>query len=64
MSDQDQSERPGPWGPVPDQDAPAAREPLFNAPWPAVAIVAGIVALYGLQAWLAPGEAGIQACSP
>lgn len=32
-----------------DKGAPTAREPAFNAPWPAVAIAAAILVLYALQ---------------
>ncbi len=65
MSDEDGPERVGPWGAAPPQDdarapGPPGREPLFNAPWPSVVIVAGIVLAYGLQSILAPGDAGIE----
>ena len=65
MSQEDEPpDRVGPWGPPPSDDgtvepAPPAREPMFNAPWPAVAIVGVIVVAYGLQSRLAPGDAGI-----
>ena len=62
MSEQDG--RPGdggPWDTGPAGEAPpTGREPIFNAPWPAVAIVAVIVIAYALQSALAPGDAGIQ----
>ncbi len=55
----------GPWGARPPDEAPAAtespaRERLFNAPWPSVVIVAGILLAYGLQSILAPGDEGIR----
>ena len=65
MSEQDgPPDRVGPWGPgqpvePPPHSPPPAREPMFNAPWPAVAIVAAIVIAYALQASLAPGDEGI-----
>ena len=64
MSEEDRPGRVGPWGePLPEgevaADHPPRREPMFNAPWPAVAIVAVIVGAYGLQSVLAPGDAGI-----
>jgi membrane associated rhomboid family serine protease len=67
MSDEDGwPDRVGPWGSEPPDEpqpgaAPAAREPMFNAPWPALAIVAAILVGYALQAAFAPGDAGVQA---
>ena len=65
MSEEDRPDGVGPWGPAsPDPqapEAPPARERMFNAPWPALAVVGAIVAAYALQASLAPGERGIRA---
>lgn len=68
MSDEDERpDRAGPWGPGPRDEPPPpaaaapAREPIFNAPWPALAIVGAILLAYALQATLAPGDAGIEA---
>ena len=64
MTDPDRPGGVGPWGPapapgqIPEPQSPA-REPMFNAPWPALAIVAAIVLAYALQSALAPGDAGI-----
>jgi membrane associated rhomboid family serine protease len=43
----------GPWsGPEPSgEEQRPAREPLFNAPWPALALVVVIVGGYALQSW-------------
>lgn len=65
MSDEEQPRRVGPWGAAPPKEEPPAapaapaREPLFNAPWPSVAIVAVILVAYGLQSTLAPGDQGV-----
>lgn len=60
MSDENgQADGVGPWGPEAAVESPPAREPMFNAPWPALAIVVAIIAAYGLQATLAPGDDGI-----
>ncbi len=66
MSDEQGPAGVGPWGAPPPEEPPPgtgspARERLFNAPWPSVAIVAGIVLAYGLQSVLAPGDEGIRA---
>ncbi len=63
MTDQEPPGGAGPWGaaPAPDQvpeAQPPARERMFNAPWPALAIVAAIVVAYVLQSTLAPGDEG------
>ena len=65
MSEEDRPDRVGPWSePRPEEETGTGdrprREPMFNAPWPAVAIVAVIVGAYGLQSILAPGDAGIR----
>jgi membrane associated rhomboid family serine protease len=39
------------------QQPPPAREPVFNAPWPAVAIVVVILGSYLLQVWVGGGPA-------
>ena len=62
--DDEPPDRVGPWGSAPPDEAPSeplppAREPMFNAPWPALAIVGVIVLAYGLQSIFAPGDAGI-----
>ena len=64
MTEQDQPTGAGPWGAAPgpgdaSDPQPPVREPLFNAPWPALAIVVAIVGAYALQSTLAPGDAGI-----
>lgn len=38
-----------------DPEGPPPREPMFNAPWPAVTITAAIVGCYALQGRLADG---------
>src|SRR5439155_12253738 len=43
-----------PDGPTPDRRP--AREPVFNAPWPAMALVILIIGGYALQAQLSPGD--------
>jgi membrane associated rhomboid family serine protease len=37
-------------------DQPAVREPILNAPWPAVALVAAMVAAYGAQSLSGAGD--------
>ena len=66
MSNDERPEGVGPWGaPPPGEEVPGtgppARERLFNAPWPSIAIVATIILAYGLQSILAPGDDGIRA---
>jgi membrane associated rhomboid family serine protease len=54
--------RRGPWSgqePEPEEQRTPAREPMFNAPWPAVALAVVIVAGYAIQSrfsdlWLEP----------
>jgi membrane associated rhomboid family serine protease len=62
MSKEDPPAGAGPWGERSPLEAPPAgppkREPIFNAPWPSMVIVAVILLAYALQATLAPGEAG------
>ena len=66
MSDEEPPENVGPWGPAPGAGegpsaaGPPKREPLFNAPWPSLVVVAAIVGSYALQSTLAPGEAGME----
>jgi membrane associated rhomboid family serine protease len=66
MSDDGRIERRGgPWG-ARDPDGPdgpqdggrpaKAREPMFNAPWPATALVGALVGSYAAQAWLGGGR--------
>ncbi len=57
MSEEEPPAGAGPWGAAPP---PRARERMFNAPWPALAIVAAIVIAYALQVVFAPGDAGIR----
>ena len=57
MSEEDRSAGAGPWGAATPFNPPPARERMFNAPWPALAIVAIIIAAYILQISLAPGDA-------
>jgi membrane associated rhomboid family serine protease len=65
MSDEERSGRAGPWGPPRSEqappDEPPVREPIFNAPWPSVAIVAAILVGYALQSIFAPGDQGVAA---
>jgi membrane associated rhomboid family serine protease len=51
------SSRPQPWGPEPapgEPDLPPGREPVFNAPWPAVLVAALIVGGFALQGLFPP----------
>ncbi len=65
-ADDAEDARSGPaGGPVP-QDPPwgprsGVREPLFNAPWPPVLILAVILAAYALQVWVIGDDAMISA---
>ena len=64
MTEPDPAGGAGPWGAASDPDRiadpqPPPREPMFNAPWPALAIVLAIVLAYALQSTLAPGDAGV-----
>ena len=56
----EETPKPGPWGPSagpePGPERRPAREPIFNAPWPVIALVALIVGGYALQSRLAPDE--------
>jgi|SRR6185312_15366329 len=36
----------------PSEIAPRQREPVFQAPWPAVVVPLALIAIYGLQSWL------------
>ena len=55
---EDTSDPPRPWGGAPPPETPPepAREPVFNAPWPALAVAALIVGGYALQRFV-PGAA-------
>ena len=51
-----------PDGPTPERRP--AREPIFNAPWPAMALVVVIIGGYALQSRLPPGVIGTWAFTP
>jgi membrane associated rhomboid family serine protease len=66
MSDEGRLEHGhGPWGSrdpggpdrtVTAKRAPRPREPMFNAPWPATALVGALVGSYAAQTWLGGGR--------
>jgi membrane associated rhomboid family serine protease len=66
MSEDGRTERGrGPWGSrdpdgpdvaIEAQRAPARREPMFNAPWPATTLVGALAGSYAAQTWLGGGR--------
>lgn len=67
---EERAERPQPWGPGPGEEPeesrrPREREPMFNAPWPAVLLLAVIVGGYAVQSrFPAEATAGLWGYSP
>jgi membrane associated rhomboid family serine protease len=63
---EDASNTPRPWDGAPPPETPPEplREPMFNAPWPAIAVAALIVGGYALQRFVPDATLGALAFAP